>query len=136
MRARDACRTCICLGILVGAAASARGQAPGQAQIDKSSERAIFFSGSVMLEDGSAPADPVRIDRVCDGRAIFEAWTDAKGQFSFKVGANDTSSTTGDASLPEARPAELNKAINASSTQYSRPITTMLKGCELQVILS
>ncbi len=130
-------RTWVCVGLSLVAAGGMRGQqAAGQAVIDKSSERAVFFSGSVMLEDGSVPADPVRLDRVCDGRALFEAWTDDRGHFGFKVGSGDTSAMSGDASLPGARPADVNKAMNSSSTQYSMPITSMLKNCELQAVLS
>lgn len=130
-------RTWVCVAMSLVAAGGSRGQqAPGQAVIDKSSERAVFFSGSVMLEDGSVPTDPVRLDRVCDGRAIFEAWTDDRGHFGFKVGSGDTSAMSGDASLPGARPADVNKAMNSTSTQYSMPITSMLKNCELQAVLS
>src|ERR1039457_2366306 len=130
------CRTWICAGLLLAAVVAARGQNPGQAQIDKSSERVIFFSGSVMLDDGSPPADAVRIERVCDGRARFEAWTDEKGHFGFKVSSGGTDVSSGDASLPADQRGELNKAINASSTQYSMPITSALRGCELRAVLS
>ncbi len=130
------CRRLGRAALVLAAGVAARGQNGGQMEIDKSPQRVVFFSGSVMLEDGSAPADPVRIERVCAGRALFEAWSGEKGNFSFKVGARDSDATTGDASLPGARPADVNKALNSSSTQYSMPITTMLKGCELRAVLS
>jgi tetratricopeptide (TPR) repeat protein len=122
--------------VLLLATAAAQGQNPGQNQIDKSSERVVFFTGDVMLDDGSAPADAVRIDRVCDGRASFEAWTDTKGHFGFKVSSSGNDTASGDASLPATqRSDELNKAMNASSTQYSMPITQALRGCELRALL-
>lgn len=121
--------------MLAAAAASLSGQGPAQAEAKLSTEHAVFFSGTVMLDDGSAPADPARIERVCDGRATFEAWTDSEGHFGFKVGSGRSENTTGDASLPGARPADLNKAINASSSQYSMPITTKLRDCELRAVL-
>lgn len=130
------CRTSVCAGLLLTAVVSARGQGPEQAEAVHSTERVIFFSGKVMLDDGSAPADAVRIERVCDGRASFEAWTDEKGQFGFKVASGRSEFVEGDASLPGAQPAELNKAINSSSSQYSNPITTTLRHCELQAVLS
>ena len=130
------CRTWVYAGMVV-AIAVARGQNPGQEVIDKSSERVVFFTGNVMLDDGSAPADAVRIERVCDGHATFEAWTDEKGHFGFKVSPNGDDVSSGDASLPSVlRNDELNKALNASSTQYSRPITTALRGCVLRGVLS
>ena len=127
-------RTWVFGGLLL-AVAAARGQNPGQSAIDKSSERVVFFTGNVMLEDGSPPADTVRIERVCSGRATFEAWTDEKGHFGFKVspGGSDAS---GDASQNATlRSDELNKAMNASSTQYSMPITQALRDCELRAVL-
>lgn len=127
------CRTWVCAGLLMAVAVAARGQNPGQAEIDKSSERFVFFSGSVMLDDGSPPADPVRIERVCAGHVTFEGWTDEKGHFGFKVSAGGSDVPSGDASLPAtARGDELNKALNANSTMYSMPITQALRGCELR----
>ena len=114
----------------------ARGQNPGQAVIDKSPERVVFFSGTVMLDDGSAPADAVRIERVCNGQASFEAWTDEKGRFSFKVSPGGSEIGSSDASLPAEGKGELNKAINASSSQYSMPITSALRDCELSAVLA
>src|ERR1035441_10082806 len=118
------CRKWVYAGLLWAAVVAARGQNPGQSQIDKSAERVVFFTGNVMLDDGSPPADAVRIEKVCDGRASFEAWTDEKGHFGFKVSPTVNDVSTGDASLPAAQRGELNKAINASSTQYSMPITS------------
>ena len=130
------CRKWVYAGLLWAAVVAARGQNPGQSQIDKSAERVVFFTGNVMLDDGSPPADAVRIEKVCDGRASFEAWTDEKGHFGFKVSPPGNDVSTGDASLPAAQRGELNKAINASSTQYSMPITSALRNCELRAVLS
>jgi tetratricopeptide (TPR) repeat protein len=130
------CRKWVYAGLLWAAVVAARGQNPGQSQIDKSAERVVFFTGNVMLDDGSPPADAVRIEKVCDGRASFEAWTDEKGHFGFKVSPTVNDVSTGDASLPAAQRGELNKAINASSTQYSMPITSALRNCELRAVLS
>jgi len=96
----------------------------------------VVFSGNVMLADGSPPADRVSIVRVCDGRTIFETWADENGDFAFKIGARDWKSTDGDASLPTDAPANLSKALNGSSTQYSMPITSMLKDCQLHAVLA
>src|ERR1017187_7616768 len=82
------------------------------------------------------PFSSVQASKVCDGRASFEAWTDEKGHFGFKVSPTVNDVSTGDASLPAAQRGELNKAINASSTQYSIPITSALRNCELRAVLS
>lgn len=48
--------------------------------------RPIFISGKVVLEDGTAPPEPVTIERVCNGVPKPEAYTDSKGRFSFQLG--------------------------------------------------
>ncbi|MGA2739424.1 MAG: tetratricopeptide repeat protein [Bryobacteraceae bacterium] len=131
------CQTWAWAGLLLIAIVEARGQNPGQSEIDKSSERVVFFTGNVMLDDGSPPADTVRIEKVCDGRANFAAWTDEKGHFGFKVSAGGSDTMTGDASQTATqRSDELNKAMNATSTQYSMPITQALRNCELRAVLA
>jgi tetratricopeptide (TPR) repeat protein len=124
------------MGLVLAAVVQARGQNPGQSVIDKSDERVVFFTGNVMLDDGSPPADTVRIERVCGGHASFETWTDEKGHFGFKVSAGGSDVLTGDASQSATlRSDELNKALSASSTQYSMPITQALRNCELRAVL-
>jgi tetratricopeptide (TPR) repeat protein len=133
------CRTSVCAGLLLVAVVAARGQFVNVAQgnTDKSAERVVFFTGNVMLDDGSPPPDAVRVERVCDGHSIFEAWTDEKGHFGFKVTPPGSDVASGDASAPgEGGPSELNKAISARSTQYSMPITQALRGCELRAVLA
>jgi tetratricopeptide (TPR) repeat protein len=49
-------------------------------------QRPIFLSGKVMLDDGTPPAEPVTIERVCNGNPRAEAYTDSKGRFSFQLG--------------------------------------------------
>ena len=50
--------------------------------------RPIFLSGKVVLDDGTPPPDSVVIERVCNGIARPEAYTDSKGRFSFQLGQN------------------------------------------------
>ncbi len=72
-------------------------------------QRPIFFSGKVMLEDGTPPPEPVVIERVCNGNPRPEAYTDSKGRFSFQLGQNtqvmadaSVSSTTSDVFGPNS----------------------------------
>jgi tetratricopeptide (TPR) repeat protein len=120
--------------MLLTTAAGAWGQIPGQVD-PRSSEHAVFFSGQAMLDDGSAPADAVLIQRVCGGRTSFAAWTDTLGRFSFKVDAGGSDQTSGDATQTNAPSADLNKPFG-NSTQYSNPITSALRDCELEAVLS
>ncbi len=66
-------------------------------------QRTFFFSGKVMLDDGTPPPEPVQIERVCNGVAKPEAWTDTKGRFSFQLGQNNAimadASTSSDSGL-------------------------------------
>jgi cytochrome c-type biogenesis protein CcmH/NrfG len=48
--------------------------------------RPIFITGRVMLEDGTEPTEPVVIERVCNGSAHAEGYTDSKGYFSIELG--------------------------------------------------
>jgi len=50
--------------------------------------RPMFFSGKVMMDDGTQPNTDIRIERVCGGRTQLESHTDSKGHFSFQLGQN------------------------------------------------
>ena len=62
-------------------------------------QRPVIVSGKVLLEDGTPPPDPVKIERVCSGQAVPEGFTDGKGRFTIELGA-DPSATMTDASIP------------------------------------
>jgi tetratricopeptide (TPR) repeat protein len=131
------CRTLVYVGTMLGVVATARGQGVPLPDLNKTStEHAVFFSGKVMLDDGTSPSDPVRIERVCDGRAIFAAWTDEKGEFNFKVSAGGSDASTDDASRSTNQAEDMNKPMNATASQYATPITSGLKGCEIAAVLS
>ena len=48
--------------------------------------RGEFFFGKVVMPDGTAPPVGVVIERVCNGSARPQAYTDSRGEFSFQVG--------------------------------------------------
>lgn len=50
----------------------------------------IMVSGRVMLEDGTAPAESVVIERVCGGSARAEGYTDSRGYFVLQLGSGNT----------------------------------------------
>jgi tetratricopeptide (TPR) repeat protein len=45
----------------------------------------IFLSGQVMIDDGTAPTEPVVIERVCRGQSHAEGYTDSRGYFSIQL---------------------------------------------------
>lgn len=96
-------------------------------------EHAVYFSGKVMMDDGTPPVDPVRLERVCDGRISFAAWTDNKGVFSFKVSAGDDSGENQDASHGDQTPDSAHP-LGAGSTAYTNAVTASLRGCQLQAV--
>jgi tetratricopeptide (TPR) repeat protein len=99
-------------------------------------EMVFVLSGDVRLEDGTAPPAAVQISRICSGRTIPSATTDTMGHYTFSVDAGNKSTVTADAGAPSAQASDLNKALNASSSQYTNPISTALRDCEVQAVLS
>ena len=99
-------------------------------------EKVFFISGDVRLEDGTSPPDAVQINRVCNSRRTVAATTDSMGHFAFSVDANGSSTATADAGTAPSQAADLNKALNATSSMYTNPITTALRDCEIQAVLS
>lgn len=97
-------------------------------------QQAVFFSGEVMLAGGAKASDPVRIQRICKGVSKDETWTDSKGRFSFKVTAGGSDPTTSDPAQA-GRTEDLSRPIG-NSTYYSNPLTTALRGCEVQAVLA
>jgi tetratricopeptide (TPR) repeat protein len=99
-----------------------------------STERPVIFTGKVMLEDGSAPASAVNIQKVCGGQTSFVAQTDAAGHFSFKVGNGGLGTGTADAGEGSGQAPDLMKPWGSAS-QYSMPITSGLRNCMLEAVL-
>jgi len=99
------------------------------------SEVSFVISGDVRLEDGTPPPDAVQINRVCDGHSFAAANTDTRGHFTFSLEAGRKMAETADAGAAP-QPSDVSKPINQSASQYTNPITTALRGCELQAVLS
>lgn len=94
--------------------------------------RIAYISGKVVLEDGSAPPDPVIIERVCGAIHRIEAHTDAKGRFSFQLGKN-AQDTEQDVSAGNTRlPGTL---ASASPITSSSSDSSGLTGCQLHASL-
>lgn len=102
--------------------------------------RTVFISGRVVLEDGTAPAESVLIERICGTMRRAETRTDMKGHFSFQVG-NGASNTeqmmdASNDSDSNRRPGTFSSAGSRSGLGSSRPdSSTNLRGCELHAAL-
>ncbi|HYO83909.1 MAG TPA: tetratricopeptide repeat protein [Bryobacteraceae bacterium] len=101
-------------------------------------QRMFFFSGKVMLDSGTPPPDPVVIERVCNGIARPEGYTDSKGRFSFQLGQNSAMMT--DASVSSVDPFGEGFGggrMGAPGMPGSRGINERdLMGCELRASLA
>jgi Tfp pilus assembly protein PilF len=76
-------------------------QQPASNQSDQwpGSQMPIFFSGVVLIEGSGAPASNVAIQRVCDNLPHTVAWTNPRGQFSFRWNYNDVLPEASDAGI-------------------------------------
>src|SRR5947209_9746065 len=54
----------------------------------QSERQVMYISGSVVLQEGNAPPEPVAIERVCGGSANKEGYTDSKGHYQIQLGQN------------------------------------------------
>ena len=99
-------------------------------------QRPIFLAGKVVLDDGTALPDRVKVERVCNGVARTEGYTDRKGQFSFQLGRN---MELQDASSSSAMPDFMgNTAANRRSASGipQGGIERSLMGCDLRAELA
>lgn len=107
-------------------------------------EHIIYLQGKVVLEDGSPPPEFVTIQRVCGGQVFREGYTDSKGEFSVRLGADGTlamedastygTNSRGTQSGDPLRSGGLTGASERFSTMRGAG-TVDLFGCELQAKL-
>lgn len=96
--------------------------------------RPVFISGKVVLDDGSAPLQPIKIERLCGVALRLESLTNSKGRFRIEVGRNQT---TLDASenpvglIRDRGPGTQPVVMRLPGMQPER----RLLGCELRVTL-
>ena len=91
----------------------------------------VYISGKVMLEDGTAPAEPVLIERICGSNPRPEGYTDHKGRFSFALGQNNA--LLADASVANTpSPSNRNSTPGMGNTNIT---PQMLMNCELRASL-
>src|SRR5271168_3398968 len=110
----------------IGGTTSPTGKSNSPGNFPGDAPRAMLINGKVTIDDGSTPGEPVKIERVCNGRARPEAYTDGKGRFQFTLGQEqdmmaDASETAGRMS----NPSNPNAGVRESQ----------LVGCDLRAVL-
>lgn len=105
--------------------------------------RPVFLSGKVILEDGAPPPDSVVIERMCNGLARPEGYTDSKGRFSIELGRNTM--MMADASVSGANdpafsgmggPASSRGGFGSTGNPMGGLTERDLMGCELRAVLA
>src|SRR5436305_1507665 len=61
---------------------------PGNFPSPQTERQILYISGSVCLQNGGPPPEPVAIERVCGGSAHKEGYTDSKGHYQIQLGQN------------------------------------------------
>jgi Tetratricopeptide repeat len=90
----------------------------------------VFVSGKVLMEGGRTLSEGVAIERICNGVARREGYTDMKGQFEFQLGLNVAFQ---DASENDTR--IMGSALPRPGSNSNRKALD-LTGCELRAVLA
>lgn len=116
------------------------GQQDRQQQTFPEMQRTFFFSGKVLMDDGTPPPESVVIERVCNGTPKPEAYTDSKGRFHFQLGQNnnilaDASTSSSDGLFGGV--GQQQQGIGGGGFGGGRQISERdLMGCELRASLA
>jgi Flp pilus assembly protein TadD len=123
-----------------------RGNQPGgifdQPSQNERMERPVFLSGKVVLDDGTAPPEPVTIELMCHGQVRPEGYTDSRGRFSIQLGqqgatlmdASVSSGAMGNPGAPGRRDTFTSGPGSTPSSGGAMGITD-LSACELRAVL-
>jgi tetratricopeptide (TPR) repeat protein len=90
----------------------------------------LFIAGKVLVEGEGTPTEPVIIERVCNGVARRQGYTDAKGTFQFQL---DQNVGFQDASENMTGIFETNTPTSSQSMEAMR---LKYQGCEIRAVLS
>ena len=104
---------------------------PTQPATMPTASQPVFISGKVLLDGGGALSEPVVIERVCNGTARRQGYTDGKGAFQFQLDQNpgfqDASETTNNGDP---------FGFSQSNTQLQDSMKLKYQGCEMRAVLS
>jgi predicted Zn-dependent protease len=98
----------------------------------------FVVSGTVVLDNGAPPPEPVGIERSCSGSSKLEGYTDFKGKFSIQLGQNqeisDASETGGTPGSAPGFGLGFGSSLPANRTPDAQ--RRLLMGCQVRAILA
>ena len=92
---------------------------------------ADFLSGKVMMDDGSAPPEPVVVEQVCGNERRAGVYTDSKGRFSFQPGQGEADVVDEDASFGPGA----NRGNRGAASADTVSADSRLINCDLRAVL-
>jgi tetratricopeptide (TPR) repeat protein len=92
----------------------------------------LYISGRVALEGGGTLSEPVAIERVCNGAARREGYTDFKGHFQLQIGTQ----TMGFQDASESDPRTSLGGTMRTAPSFGNRQRANLEGCELRAMLA
>jgi tetratricopeptide (TPR) repeat protein len=112
---------------------SGRATAPSRTPTtNDTSMQPLFISGRVAIEGGGSLAEPVAIERVCNGLTRREGYTDFKGHFQLQIGSQNYGFQDASENDPRAVPGS---PVRTSGQSGNRTAFN-LQGCELRAVLA
>jgi tetratricopeptide (TPR) repeat protein len=113
---------------------------PGQPEVTAPDIRPVLLTGKVVMEDGTAPPEPVAIQLVCRATPRSIGYTNPKGGFAVDVNDRKNAATFADASEDPnsfgGNSAGPNSALNSDGTTNSGITGRALMGCDLVASLA
>ncbi len=103
------------------------------------SSRPVYISGKVAVEDGSAIAQNVTIERICGGISKTVAYTDSKGRFNFEWGnRNLTVTDASDAGSGRSANSGFggSQSAGGASALAADPFGSRMMNCELRAVMA
>jgi Flp pilus assembly protein TadD len=100
--------------------------------------RPVYLSGTVVMDDGTPPPEPVVIERVCDGRRVPEGYTTSKGHFNIDLGGDNTLASADASVSGGGRDRFSNDPFTSGGTLGGGAAglgQVNLMGCELRAVL-
>ena len=91
--------------------------------------RPLYVSGRVILQGGTSPSEPIAIERVCNGTARREGYTDFKGEFEIQLGTSNTQ-------FQDVSESASNQTTDVLGSKLNQSSQFRYEGCELRAILA
>lgn len=127
-------------GLSVGMLAQRKGGSTGNSPIGNSNPtlpsppssitQPVFISGKVLLDGGGPPPEPVVIERVCNGTARRQGYTDGKGTFQIQLDQNP-----GFQDATESTNSQDTFSSSRAVTQAQDSLKLQYQGCEIRAVL-